>query len=97
MQDPITAEKGYIYQEKRDLQFIWDYPIKNKEARENLFLYQKQTRTHKFGAVLAPFTPKEQEYSDLTGIFPIKPSQGNKYILFIYNFDRTKILLEPLN
>jgi hypothetical protein len=35
-------------------------------------------------------------YTDQTGQFPVKSSQGNQYILVLYDFDTNAILTEPL-
>ena len=36
-------------------------------------------------------------YSDLTGKFPFTSSQGNQYILIVYDYDSNAILVEALN
>ena len=82
-QDPITTKKVHPDQEKKNLQSKQAYPIKNEEAFEDAFTNQEQTKTHKCGAVLTPFTQKELVYSDLTGYFPIRFSQGNQFMIVV--------------
>ena len=36
-------------------------------------------------------------YTDQTGRFPVTSSQGNKYILLLYDYDTNAILTEPIN
>ena len=47
-------------------------------------------------AVILPFEAKDTSYGDLTGRFPFTSSQGNAYILVIYDYDSNAILAEPL-
>jgi len=35
-------------------------------------------------------------YTDQTGRFPVTSTRGNKYILFMYNYDSNTILAKPL-
>ena len=74
MQEPIAVAKGPIDQEKKDLKYTHEYPIKNKDFLEDLFPDQEPTKIHECGAVLTLFTPKERGYAHLTGRFPIKLS-----------------------
>jgi len=51
-------------------------------------------RTHHcFAAVV---TPTGQTHMDLTGRFPVTSSQGNSYILVVYDYDSNGILVAPL-
>ena len=40
--------------------------------------------------------PKNMGYTDLTGRFPYRSSQGNEYILVGYNYDGNDILAEAI-
>ena len=46
--------------------------------------------------MLIYFSTKNTAYGDLTGRFPHKLSQGNQYLLVIYDYDSNAILAEPL-
>jgi hypothetical protein len=37
-----------------------------------------------------------QIYTDQTGIFPVVPSKGNKYIMILYDYDSSAILAQPI-
>ena len=47
-------------------------------------------------ALLIPFEAKHMGYGDLTGRFPYLSSQGNKYILIVYDYDSNAILAEAI-
>ena len=57
MQDPIATENVVLT--KRFLfKLTRDYPIKNKEAIDDVLPEQEQKNTHKCGAVITRFTSK---------------------------------------
>ena len=58
IQYPIATEKVNIDQKHKNLQFTREYPIRNKEAFEDVFPDQEPKKTHNFGAVPIPFAPK---------------------------------------
>ena len=53
-------------------------------------------KTHDVLAVITPFKETNRAYSDQTGKFPYKSSQGNEYLLIVYDYDSNAILAEPL-
>ena len=65
------------------LQSTREYHIKNKKLLEYVLPDQEPIKIYKCGAVLTPFTPKDQGYSDLIGRFTIKLSRGKIYMLVI--------------
>ena len=69
-----SPQQYEILSKKRKIAIYLIVLNENEESLEDAFPDQKQNKTHKCGAVLTPFTPKEQGYADLTGHFPIKPS-----------------------
>ena len=46
--------------------------------------------------VIIPSPEKGNTYSDQTDRFPYQSSQGNKYVLILYNYDTNAILQHPL-
>jgi hypothetical protein len=52
---------------------------------------------HTNGVYMQPIAEvTHQIYSDRTGGFPITSSRGNKYIMFVYNYDSNAIITEPI-
>jgi len=51
-------------------------------------------RTHHCFAAVLP--PTGQTHMDLTGRFPVTSSQGNSYIVVVYDYDSNGILVTPL-
>jgi hypothetical protein len=41
---------------------------------------------------IKPFVPKRRAYHDLTGRLPHQSSQGNEYLLIVYDYDSNSIL-----
>jgi hypothetical protein len=46
--------------------------------------------------VYAATIDSEQIYTDQTGIFPVVSSEGNKYIMILYDYDSNTILAQPI-
>jgi hypothetical protein len=46
--------------------------------------------------VYATIVDSGQIHSDLTGCFPTTSAKGNKYVLFLYDYDTNTILTEPM-
>ena len=46
--------------------------------------------------LFASFQNTGKIYTDQSGRFPVTSSEGNKYILLIYDYDSNAILTEPI-
>ena len=56
--------------------------------------YGPANRTQEYYAAINQFDRKA--YSDLTRRYPNISSRGNQYILVVYDYDSSGILVEPL-
>ena len=52
--------------------------------------------TNQVCGILTSFQQLKRGYSDQTGRFPYKSSQGNEYIMIVYDYNSNAILCEPL-
>ena len=82
-QEPITIKKNILAKKRKIYNLNKRTLSKMKNPFEDAFTNQEQKKTHKCGAVLNPFTQKELVYSDLTGYFPIRFSQGNQFMIVV--------------
>ena len=90
-----ASAKGHLNQERKFLQSTKHHI----EIDDEDFFPSKeplQSPTHECMAIILPFEAKNTSYGDLTGRFPHLSSQGNKYILVVYDYDSNAILAEPL-
>eukprot|EP00957_Ditylum_brightwellii_P197642 15057328-Ditylum_brightwellii.AAC.2 len=53
-------------------------------------------QTYEYASIVLPLTPKLKAFLDITGHFPNKSLQGNKYLYVMYNFDANEILSKPI-
>jgi len=57
---------------------------------------EKGKRTHYLFAAVIDRSPTGKCYGDLTGKFPLPSSQGNNYLLILYDYDSNFIAAEPI-
>ena len=54
------------------------------------------TRSHTiYAAILDPSASTGHTYSDLTGRFPVQSNHGTNYILVVYEYDSSAIIVQP--
>ena len=91
----MASAKGHLNQERKFLQSTKARPLDQEHdyfpVNDSL-----ESPTNECMAILLPFEAKNVGYDDLTGHFPYISSQGNKYILVIYDYDSNAILAEPI-
>ena len=87
-----ASELGHLDQERKKLQSTKDTP----QEEDNFFPATIEEKTYNIFCQISPAQPKEKAYSDLTGRFPHKSSQGNKYLFTMYNYDSNAISQVPI-
>jgi len=87
----ITMHKGHMDQDQMNTCSTKTAPIK-----EDPFPAEKEDGTPTQACYTAPMKPMGQTYMDLTGKFVAASSNGNNYILIIYDYDSNAILAIPL-
>ncbi len=89
----IAYAKGHLDQERKNLQST-RIPAANDEDHDNLSpsYGQPNVKTFTACAQIVPFVTKNTVYHDLTGRFPHRSSQGNEYLLIVYDYDSNSIL-----
>ncbi len=69
---------------------------KTAPAKDEPFPTEDVDWTPMHACYMALMEPAGQTYMDLTGKFVVASSNGNNYILIIYNYDSNAILAIPL-
>ena len=100
----VFVAKGYLNQERANLQstkLISPIPLSPEEKIANQNDHfpideHLQRPTKEAMALILPFESKYTGYMDLTGRFPYRSSNGNEYIMVIYDYDSNAILAQPL-
>ena len=100
----IFTAKGHLNQERKNLQstkVIHTIPlsVEDEIAEHNDYFPSDeilQQPTNECMALMLPFESRYTGYSDLTGRFPYVSSQGNQYVLVMYDYDSNAILAEPV-
>ena len=83
-----ATSKGHLDQERKNLQSTKPCdPVDH-----DFFPPKSDTRSHDCCATIIPFSPTNKAFLDLTGRFPHKSSQGNEYIMVVYDYDSTVIV-----
>ena len=99
---PIATAKGHLNQERSNLRSTKTNPLKeilDPNIQADFFPDPETVppeRTYDSMAMFVPFQERNTAYSDLTGKFPHTSSQGNTYLLAIYDYDSNSILVEPI-
>ena len=83
-------QKGHLDQEQKNLQSTQD------NSHDPDMFPSTNNKVFECFAVIHPFQLSSKAYSDLTGKFPHRSSQGNQYILTVYDYDSNAILVECL-
>ena len=89
---------GHLNQERKNLKSTKKEPIWESIEEEEAFHFpttQKDNCKMVF-SVIHPYSPKTTAYSDLTGQFPYKLSNGNWYIYVLYDYDSNTILIQAI-
>ena len=100
----VFVAKGHLNQERANLQStktITPIPLSPEEETEEHNDYfptdeHLERPTNEAMAMILPFESKHTGYLDLTGRFPYRSSNGNEYILVVYDYDSNAILTEPI-
>ena len=66
------------------------------EEDRNYYPDSEKAKTHELCATITPLNPKRKGFSDLTGALPHNSRRGNLYVMVLYDYDRNKILSEPI-
>lgn len=92
----IATTKGHLDQERKNKQ-----STKPKRAILDDFVASPPitdgTKTKELYATIVTLSADTNKiYTDQTGRFPVQSSQGNKYLMVLYDYDSNAILAEPL-
>ena len=82
-----ATAKGHMHQERQNLQ-----STKNKIIHDDMFPGDTDTiRKYEYMYSITTMTPKDTTYGDLTGRFPCKSTQGNQYVMVVYDYNANVI------
>ena len=97
----MSTSKGHLDQERPGLQTkksVGDNPdlILSDDDRVDFFPSKLDIdiKTHECMALVIPFQATQKAYMDSCGRFPHHSSQGNEYIMVVYDYDSNAILAE---
>ena len=94
LQKPMATSMGHLDQERQGLRSTKPKPAKDTddEPMETL-----TTPTHTIFAAIEDIPIRTgQIHTDQTGQFPAISSEGNRYVMVLYDYDSNAILAEPL-
>ena len=100
----VFTAKGHMNQERQNLQSTKPVPVVPPSPEEEFLIHNDffpndeklQQPTHHAMALILPFESRMTGYVDLTGRFPYPSSQGNQYIMVMYDYDSNAIIAEPI-
>jgi hypothetical protein len=91
----ITMVKGHLSQQRSNIHSMQPKP--NLAATDTNFAPTSDSpNTQSYYIYAATLDLTGQIATDLTGRFPVTSSQGNTYILVLYNYNSNAILMAPM-
>ena len=97
VENSIPMAMGHLHQERRNLRSTKTEEDKQMQDEiECFFPQQEKEKVNMTFSILQPYAPKSKAYGDLTGQFPYKSSNGNRYIYVLYDYDSNAILVHPI-
>jgi hypothetical protein len=79
-----TTAMGHMNQRRQNIRYTSKTTITSDLEDETVTTAGLVTKTH---LVYAVVTAQVQLYTDLTGVFPVRSSKGNWYVMVCYSYD----------